>query len=171
MLSQSVGYAVTALTSIVLASDKSILVRDIARATGLPGAYLSKIIHVLARRGLVTTQRGVGGGVSLARPASEISLFDVAVALDDAALQRSCMLGGVPCGTGRECVSDEFWTATHASIIDFLKRTSLQAVAAFAERQACEHASPCHFVLGRPVAMPGAEGSRSHSCGVEPQTN
>ena len=92
MLSQATTYAATALGCIAAMGGKPALVKVVAEACGAPAAYLAKIIHQLARADLVNTQRGVGGGVSLARPPKEISLLDICLALDDPAVHPRCML-------------------------------------------------------------------------------
>jgi Rrf2 family iron-sulfur cluster assembly transcriptional regulator len=135
MLSQSVGYAITALGCIASAGGKPVLVKEIAEAANIPPSYLAKIIHSLARRGLVNTQRGVGGGVTLARPAVEISLYDVCVALDDSAVQPICMLGNATCSDERACPAHKHWQVQRARNIDFLSSTTVADVAAFEARR------------------------------------
>ncbi|MHC5021711.1 MAG: RrF2 family transcriptional regulator [Planctomycetota bacterium] len=49
---------------------------------GLTAAYVAKLLGVLQGSGLVTSIRGRGGGYRLARPASEIDLSTVLLALD-----------------------------------------------------------------------------------------
>ena len=82
MLSQAVGYAAIALGYVAAGGGKSILVKQIAEDSDIPASYLAKIVNSLARKGIVATQRGIGGGVSLAKPATEVTLFDLCVALD-----------------------------------------------------------------------------------------
>jgi Rrf2 family protein len=136
MLSQGVGYAVTALGHIARAGGAPVLVKEIADAAGLPAPYLAKIVHSLARRGVVVTQRGVGGGVTLAKPASEITLLDVAHALDDPAVKPTCMLGTAACSEERACPAHRFWTCERASILEFLASTCVADVANFEEARA-----------------------------------
>jgi Rrf2 family transcriptional regulator, iron-sulfur cluster assembly transcription factor len=134
-MTQSTGYAITALGHVASSGGKALFIKDIAEATGLPHPYLAKIIHTLARRGLAVTRRGVGGGVALAREPGDITLYDIAYALDDPLLQERCMLGTVECSDERACPAHAFWSQHRKEQIDFLRTSTLADVAAFERRQ------------------------------------
>ena len=108
MLSQSTGYATSALGCVAAMGGKPALVKDLATACDIPRAYLAKLVNLLSKRKLVLTQRGVGGGVSLAKPPQQISIFEVCQALDDPVLQPRCMLGNAECTEDRACPAHEF---------------------------------------------------------------
>ena len=55
---------------------------DLARSEGLPVKFVENILVELRRAGIVSSQRGGGGGYRLARPASAITPADVIRALD-----------------------------------------------------------------------------------------
>lgn len=57
---------------------------EISASTQVPVGYLQKILRQLAKRGMLTAQRGSGGGFELAKPASEITVFDILAATDNA---------------------------------------------------------------------------------------
>ena len=135
MLSQSVGYAAIALGYIAGAGGKSILVKQIAEAADMPPSYLSKIIHSLARKGLVMTQRGIGGGVTLGRPATAITLYDLCIAMDDPSVQARCMLGTAVCSDERACPAHKFWVVQRERHTEFLKKTTVADIAAFEQRR------------------------------------
>lgn len=135
MLSQAVGYAASALGHIASAGGKPVLVKEIAEAAHLPAPYLAKIIQALARRGLVVTQRGIGGGVTLARPGADITIHDLCVALDDPAVQPTCMLGISECSDERACPAHKFWKVERDKIIAYLKSMTIADVAAFETRR------------------------------------
>lgn len=135
MISQSSGYAMTALGYVAAAGGKPVLVREIAEASGMPAAYLAKLVHLLAKRGLVMTQRGVGGGVTLARQATLINLLSVCEALSDPILDSRCMLSGGECSEARSCPAHDFWTGQRRRLIEFLERTTVADVAAFEARK------------------------------------
>lgn len=135
MLSGAVCYAAKALAHLAANSERALLVRQVAEATGIPGPYLAKIVNTLARRGFVTTQRGVGGGVSLARSAEEVTLLDLCVALDDPIVETRCLLEQTPCSDVRACPAHEFWVVHREKEIAFLERTSVADIAAFEAQQ------------------------------------
>ena len=66
---------------------------QIHKATLVKKAYLSKILQGLAKRGIVTTQRGIGGGVALAKSPEELTILDVVNAVEPIMRIRSCPLG------------------------------------------------------------------------------
>ncbi len=135
MLSQATAYAASALACIAAMGGNPVLVKVIAEACEMPAAYLAKIIHQLGRRKLVLTQRGVGGGVSLARRPQEISLLEVCVALEDPAIQPRCMLGSVPCHDDRACPAHDFCSTHRANLMEFLRKTTIADIAAFETRR------------------------------------
>lgn len=135
MLSQASGYAATALGHIAAAGGKPVLVKEIAEAANIPPAYLAKIVQSLARKGLVQTQRGVGGGVSLAKAPSDITLFEICQSLDDPAVEQRCMLGVTECCDERACSCHQFWTTQRAQYHQFLRTTTIADVAAFETRR------------------------------------
>lgn len=131
MLNQATGYAATALGYLASAGSKPVLVKDIAEASGIPSPYLAKIINALARKGVLNTQRGIGGGVTLARAGHTITLYDLAVALDDTSILPRCMLGTAECSDERACPAHHFWSGIRTRYTDFLRNTTVADVAAF----------------------------------------
>lgn len=135
MLGQAAGYATTALGYLATAGGTPLLVKEIAEACDIPAPYLAKIINSLRRVGLVQTQRGIGGGVTLARKPAEISLYMVAELLADPICNRRCMLGVAQCSDERACPAHKFWTEHRDVTIAFLKNTTIADMAAFETRR------------------------------------
>ena len=77
-------YASRALLSLALHLDESgpTSVRDIAERTALPQPYLEQILLALKGAGIVRSKRGVGGGYTLARDPSQITLGEIVSAVD-----------------------------------------------------------------------------------------
>lgn len=113
-----------ALALLCRTGKESVRVRYLADRCAIPGPYLSKIIHILARHGIVSTRRGVGGGVWLAVRADEISLLELCRVLDDPVLDRTCPLG-LPCCSPDHCVERGFCTPQRDRLAAFLRDTTL----------------------------------------------
>lgn len=94
MFSKTVEYALRAVVWLAASSDGEPLgVKQIAEGTQVPPSYLSKVLQGLARAGLVTSRRGVGGGHRLARAPSEITVLEVVDAVEPIPRIRGCPLG------------------------------------------------------------------------------
>jgi len=60
----------------------------------IPGAFIPRIVARLAAEGLVTTYPGRDGGITLSRPASQISLLNVVEAFEGKLCLSDCFAGG-----------------------------------------------------------------------------
>lgn len=152
MLSQAVGYAATALSHVAAAGGRPLLVKEIAQAANMPAPYLAKIIQSLARKGLVLTQRGIGGGVTLARNADTITLYELALALDDPCVLARCMMGTAQCSDERACPAHKFWTNQRTRATEFLQITTIADMAAFETRRRLKAATATSANAPRPPA-------------------
>lgn len=64
---------------------------EIAARQHIPEYYLDQLLIALRRAGLVRSARGPQGGHMLARPAHEITAYDVIVALEGSLAPLSCL--------------------------------------------------------------------------------
>lgn len=92
MLSQTVEYALRAVVHLAQHNAQPQKTDDIATATQVPRAYLAKVLQGLRAKDIVTLQRGIGGGVMLARSPSELTILDVVNAVDPIRRINTCPL-------------------------------------------------------------------------------
>ena len=97
MLSQTAEYALRAMISLARGGPHT--AQDVAADARVPLDYLSKILNALGRAGLVSAQRGRGGGFQAARPANQISVLEVVTAVDPVRRIHTCPLGLAAHGT------------------------------------------------------------------------
>jgi Rrf2 family protein len=91
MFSQTIEYALRAM--VWLASvDAPVTTSQTADATQVPAAYLSKVMQLLVRAGLVQAQRGKHGGFTLAKPAVAVTILEVVNAVEPLRRIRTCPL-------------------------------------------------------------------------------
>lgn len=124
-LSHTTGYALQALGCLEAAPGASRQIREVAEATGVPRPYLAKIFNALGRRGLVTAKRGYHGGVSLARPAEQISLLEIVEAVEGAEWISPCLLNMVGCGPDSGCPTRALWQRIRGEIVAELSKLTL----------------------------------------------
>lgn len=93
MFSQTVEYALRAVVHLADRSPAPRTTDQIAVATKVPKAYLSKVLQGLVRGGVVHSQRGVGGGITLAKPPAELTILEVVNAVEPIKRIRVCPLG------------------------------------------------------------------------------
>lgn len=130
-LSQSVGYAIQALTSLGANPGSSRLIREIAEDSGVPAPYLAKLLQKLAEADVVALKRGYKGGVTLKRAASSITLMEISEAIDGRKWLGRCLLGMEECSDARACPTHAFWKQARADIEEKLSKTTLATVVAF----------------------------------------
>lgn len=70
--------------------DSGLPAAAIAEYFDVPPQYMAKHLQLLAAAGLVTSHRGRKGGYRLARPANDISLWDIMVAVEGGAPAFRC---------------------------------------------------------------------------------
>ncbi|HYF26028.1 MAG TPA: Rrf2 family transcriptional regulator [Baekduia sp.] len=115
--------------------------KAIAEAEGLPLAYLERIVALLKKAGLVEATRGAHGGYLLARPAAEITMDEVVLALEGHIAPMDCFFddrdGRVLCSHHDDaelCATKLLWTRVQMGVIRSLQRTTLAELVEFDAR-------------------------------------
>ena len=93
MLSQTVEYALRAVVYLANRPGEASRTSEIAEVTKVPSAYLSKVLQELRKADIVSSQRGIGGGVMLSRSPEELTILEVVDAVDPIQRIDSCPLG------------------------------------------------------------------------------
>lgn len=128
-LSTKGRYAVTAMMDLALHEDSGpVTLAEISQCQGISLSYLEQLFARLRRRGLVTGVRGPGGGYRLARPAVQITVADVILAVDDNVDATRCA-GRENCQSGERCLTHDLWTELSQQIEAFLSGITLAGLA------------------------------------------
>ncbi|GHC88439.1 Fe-S cluster assembly transcriptional regulator IscR [Pseudorhodoferax aquiterrae] len=90
-------------------------------------SYLEQMFSRLRRSGLVESARGPGGGYTLARKASAISVADIILAVDDQAAQDA--QGAVAQGDPDAKMAGDLWDSLSACMLDYMQGISLRQLA------------------------------------------
>lgn len=95
----------------------------------IPRPFLQRIIAELCRAGLLLTYPGPTGGIQLARPAEQISLKDIIVAMQGQVCISDCIAAPGECPLSSDCPVRQRWGRLQAVILTELAKTSLHDLA------------------------------------------
>lgn len=127
ILSQTAVYALRAtmyLSQVRVAGPTRVDV--IANELKVPRNYLSKILHRLAREGVLDSTRGPHGGFQLVRPGTQMALETVVEHFDDLG---GCLLGRDSCDESNPCAAHGRWKNISESVRRFFRETSIAELA------------------------------------------
>ena len=126
-LSTKGRYGTRALLDIALHHEEEpVPLRDIAQRQQISLPYLEHIITPLVSGGIIRSFRGIGGGVSLAKPADEIKLSEVIGLLEGSMALVSCVNDPSSCDRSGFCVTRDIWGEVKKAVDNVLASTTLQ---------------------------------------------
>jgi Rrf2 family transcriptional regulator, iron-sulfur cluster assembly transcription factor len=124
VLNLTAEYALRAVIFLAERHDESpVRVGDIASELDVPRNYLSKVLHVLARDGILHSTRGPLGGFTLARHADDLFLADVISPFDP--IHDRCLLVRRKCSDIEPCVAHHRWKDVATRLRAFFRETSI----------------------------------------------
>lgn len=124
-ITRQADYAVRAMVYLAqLGPERRASTSQIAQEKQIPPSFLAKIVSQLSVAGLLQTSRGARGGVSLARPASEISVLDVVEAIDGPILLNDCVGENSTCVFGADCPMKPMWCDAQKELVTRLGQTT-----------------------------------------------
>lgn len=129
ILSQTAVYALKAVLHLAESEGDALTrVDDIAQALDVPRNYLSKILHVLAREGVLSSTRGPHGGFRLAVDASELTLERVVDPFDEVVEKSPCLLGRAQCSDLNPCAAHARWKSVSSAVRAFFTETTVEGL-------------------------------------------
>ena len=119
--------------SVTPGGSESRSAKDIAEAYHIPPPLLAKILQTLTRAGLLTSHAGTNGGYALARPATDISAFEVIRAIDGPLFITSCITIHGTCDLAGTCTIKEPLRKVNDSIKELLSGIKVSDLVEMAE--------------------------------------
>lgn len=108
--------------------DRLTLISEIAAAQEVSASFLAKVFQNLTKAGLVHSQRGAAGGVSLGRPADRISLKDIIEAIEGPFALNECLLPEDPCRNRDDCPLSAVWGRAQEKMVEVLADVTLDGL-------------------------------------------
>jgi len=124
-LSQTAVYALRALSILAARPDEPVRSAELAERTHIPTAYLSKVMRRLVLGGLVSSQRGHGGGFTLACDPAETTILEVLDAVDSPLDSEECAFGWRRCNERKPCPLHPVWGELKERLQAWAEETTL----------------------------------------------
>lgn len=102
--------------------NEIVLKKDICQTQDVTPAFLTKILQPLIKAGIVSSQRGVGGGFLLARDPNDITLLDILQAEEGQLKLNHCLVDTELCHRDAYCSAHEVWFEAQTEMAAVLKR-------------------------------------------------
>ena len=120
-------FAVTAMIDLGLRqSSGPVTLAAISQRQQISLSYLEQLFGKLRRHELVESTRGPGGGYTLARSPTEITVADIITSVDEPMDATQCG-GKENClGDGERCMTHDLWAALNVRMVEFLDSVTLQ---------------------------------------------
>ena len=125
-ITREADYGIVLMSCLAQAEGQPRSAAALAQQRRLPLPMVSKILKSLARAGLLTSQRGVQGGYSLARPPAKISAADIIGALEGPIAITECSDETHDgCARQDHCEVSGHWSRINQAIYAALQSISL----------------------------------------------
>jgi len=123
LVSLQADYALRVLLDVAVNQSRggAVITREIAERQHVPRVFLTKIVAQLANRGMLHTQRGKGGGVTLGMNPNEIVLLDVIEAFEGSLMFNQCTADPGYCLKSDDCTVRGFWKAAETNLREFFR--------------------------------------------------
>lgn len=130
-LTRAADYAVRAMIHMAaMPPHERALLPTLARATGTPESFLSKVLQTLCRAGLINSRRGQSGGFKILPRGREASMREVIEAIDGPIYINLCMISGASCDRKSYCPAHPVWSKAQEAMLSILDTATIAAMAA-----------------------------------------
>jgi Rrf2 family transcriptional regulator, iron-sulfur cluster assembly transcription factor len=118
-------FAVTAMVDLALRHGGGpVTLAGISERQDISLSYLEQLFGKLRRHKLVDSVRGPGGGYTLGKPLSEVSVADIIRAVDEPMDATQCG-GKENCHDDQRCMTHDLWMSLNEKIYEYLNSVSL----------------------------------------------
>jgi Rrf2 family iron-sulfur cluster assembly transcriptional regulator len=140
-------FAVTAMIDLAMRQQNGpVTLAGISQRQRISLSYLEQLFGKLRRHALVQSTRGPGGGYTLARPMSDVSVADIIYAVDEPLDATQCG-GKENCDNDQRCMTHDLWASLNRVMVDFLDSVSLQDLVEQQKARLAQQGSPTAVMM------------------------
>ncbi len=108
-----------------LEENETVNAQIISKRVKQPKEFVSKVLQILTKSGIVGSQKGKNGGFFLAKSPDKIRLIEIVLAIDGNEIFNSCVLGFPGCSDDHPCPVHNTWGKLRDSAYQMLSSQTL----------------------------------------------
>lgn len=124
-ITRRADYGIRMLVELASRGDEPVSVRDLAERTDVPYAFARSVQRDLSAANLVESHRGAKGGITLSRPASQITLLDIVSATQGMPSVAVCSADPDWCARAGGCSVHQVWRGADKLLHGYLHERTL----------------------------------------------
>jgi Rrf2 family protein len=129
-LTRAADYGVRVMIHLATLPDHQLTrLPALARATGAPESFLSKVLQALCHAGFLASRRGQSGGFELLALGREASLRAVVEAIDGPIRLNVCLSSGDSCKRKAYCPAHSVWEKAQEAMVEVLNKATVAQLA------------------------------------------
>lgn len=126
IFSKSCEYGIQSVLYIAKVSNgHPVLLRDISETLHIPHHFLSKVLQILTRNGIIVSKKGQHGGYEIGLDPKKTTLMDIVKAIDGDSYLGECVLGFPGCCDENPCPVHDSWRRSKKSILEMLNNKTI----------------------------------------------
>jgi Rrf2 family protein len=130
LLTKTCSYGIRAAIYIATQNYKQYVpIKEIAKTLNISFHFLTKILQILTKEGIIDSVKGPGGGVGLSRKSGEITILDIIHAVDGNNIFDECVLGLPGCSDNNPCPMHGTWGVLRKDLFNMLQKETLEDLA------------------------------------------
>jgi Rrf2 family protein len=102
---------------------------SLARATGAPESFLSKVLQALCRAGFLVSRRGQSGGFEMLPFGRKASVRTVIEAIEGPIRLNLCLVSGASCSRKSTCPAHPVWVRAQEAMMGVLNSATIADLA------------------------------------------
>jgi Rrf2 family protein len=129
-LTRAADYAVRVMIQLAtMPGHERAMLPALAKSTGAPLSFLSKVLQALCRAGFIVSRRGQSGGFEILPPGREATIRSVIEAIDGPISLNVCLVSGASCNRQSYCPAHPIWEKAQEAMLDVLDAATVAELA------------------------------------------
>ena len=130
LLSKTCSYGIRAAIYIATQNGQHYVpIKEISDTMNISFHFLTKILQMLTKEGLIESVKGPGGGVGLKRKPNEITILDIIHAVECDNIFDECVLGLPGCSDENPCPMHSSWGVLRKDLHNMLQQETIEDLA------------------------------------------